>query len=113
MPDIDEWVDKMSKKYGRGRYEQNRIKVVLHFLLLKEQNYGGSNACGDGGAACGPLQFHEPTYQGYRKQMIKEGNVTYVGSRLDIYDAVETAAWAISTGREKAWGPMLRGEIKV
>ena len=71
-PKVDDLVDTYSKKYGSTRYEQNRIKVALHFLLLREQNYGGSNACGDSGKACGPLQFHAPTYTAYRNIMIKK-----------------------------------------
>jgi hypothetical protein len=112
-PDVDKLVDTYSKKYGKTRYEQNRIKVALHFLLLKEQNYGGSNNCGDSGKACGPLQFHEPTYIAYRNIMIKKGFVMEIGSRLDMENAIETTAWAISDGREIAWGPIARGEIKL
>lgn len=112
-PKIDDLVDTYSKKYGKTRYQANAIKVKLHFLLLKEQNYGGSNNCGDSGKACGPLQFHEPTYKAYRKIMIKNGFVTELGSRLDMEDAIETTAWAISDGRETAWGPIARGEIKL
>lgn len=112
-PDIDKLVDTYSKKYGNSRYESNAIKVKLHFLLLKEQNYGGSTNCGDGGKACGPLQFHAPTYTAYRKLMIKKGLVTDMGSRLDMDNAIETTAWAISDGREQSWGPIARGEIKI
>lgn len=110
---VDELVDTYSHKYGRTSYERNRIKALLHYLLLREQNYGGSDACGDGGKACGPLQFHEPTYISYRNIMIKKGLVKDMGSRLNMKDAIETTAWAISDGREKAWGPVFRGEIKI
>jgi hypothetical protein len=110
-PRVDDLVDTYSKKYGKTRYQQNRIKAMLHFLLLREQNYGGSNNCGDSGKACGPLQFHAGTYKGYRNIMIKRGLITDMGSRLSMNDAVETAAWAISDGRERAWGPVARNEI--
>jgi hypothetical protein len=110
-PKVDDLVDKYAKKYGMTTYKQNRTKVLLHFLLLREQNYGGSTNCGDGGKACGPLQFHEPTYIAYRKIMINRGLVTELGSRLDMENAIETAAWAINDGREGAWGPVARGEI--
>lgn len=112
-PNVDKLVDTYSKKYGVDTYKQNRTKAMIHFLLLKEQNYGGSDACGDGGKACGPLQFHEPTYIGYRKIMIRRGLVSEIGSRLDMKDAIETTAWAINNGRETAWGPILRGEINL
>jgi hypothetical protein len=86
---------------------------MLHYLLLREQNYGGSNNCGDSGKACGPLQFHEPTYIGYRKIMIQRRLIDIVGSRFNMDNAIETAAWAINDGREGAWGPIARGEIKI
>ena len=112
-PKVDDLVDTYAKKYGNTTYRQNRTKAMLHFLLLREQNYGGSTNCGDGGKACGPLQFHEPTYIAYRKIMINRGLVTELGSRLDMENAIETAAWAINDGRESAWGPVARGEIKL
>jgi hypothetical protein len=110
---LDTMVHDYSYKYGKTSYERNRIKAMLHYLLLREQNYGGSEACGDGGKACGPLQFHEPTYISYRKIMIKRGLVNDMGSRLDMEDAIETTAWAIADGRERAWGPIARGEIQL
>ena len=111
--EVDAWVDKYAKKYGKNRFYQNRTKALIHFLLLREQNYGGTNNCGDSGLACGPLQFHEATYIGYRKLMIQEGLTTFLGSRLDMENAIETASWAINNGRENAWGPVARGEIKL
>jgi hypothetical protein len=36
-----------------------------------------------------------------------------MGSRLDMENAIDTAAWAIADGRETAWGPIARGEIKL
>lgn len=112
-PNVDELVDTYSKKYGETRYEQNRIKVALHFLLLKEQNYGGSNKCGDSGKACGPLQYHIGTWVAFRKLMIKEGLVEQIGERTDMEQAIETTAWAIADGRENNWGPIARKEIKL
>ena len=108
---IDAWVDTYSGKYASNRWHKIRTKALLHFLLLKEQAYGGSNHCGDSGLACGPLQFHEPTYEGYRAIMIRKGLAKDEGSRLDMENAIDTAAWAINNGREMAWGPVARGEI--
>jgi hypothetical protein len=110
---IDAWVHKYAMKYGKTPWAQNRTKALLHFLLLREQNYGGSQNCGDSGKACGPLQFHEATYKEYRTIMMDDYLVTNLGSRLDMENAIETAAWAINNGREKAWGPVARGEIKL
>lgn len=112
-PKVDDLVDTYSKKYGKTPYQANRTKALLHFLLLREQNYGGSNNCGDGGKACGALQYHQATYVSYRNIMMKKGLVEDMGSRLDMEDAIETTAWAINDGRENAWGPVARGEIKL
>lgn len=110
---IDEMVHKYATKYGKTRYEQNRLKALTHFLLLREQNYGGSDNCGDSGLACGPLQFHEGTYTANRKTMIKKGLAQEMGSRLDMENAIDTAIYMFSIGQEKQWGPYLRGEIKL
>jgi hypothetical protein len=110
---VDEMVDKYSAKYGKTVWLKNRTKVMLHFLLLREQNYGGSNNCGDSGKACGPLQYHQPTYIGYRTIMMNKKLVDHMGTRLDMEDAIETTAWAINDKRETAWGPIARNEIKL
>ena len=109
--DIDCWIDEYSKKFVKSEVEAMQIKVKLHFLVYKESKYGFDTNCGDSGKACGPLQFHESTWQGYRKIMLKEGLIDEIGSRLDMEQALETTAWAIATGRETAWGPIKRGEI--
>lgn len=109
----DEMVDFYANKYGKYPWEKLTIKVKLHYLLLRESAYGNSKNCGDGGLACGPLQFHESTYQSFRKIMMTKNLVKYIGSRFDLEDAIETTAWAISDGRENNWGPIARGEIKI
>jgi hypothetical protein len=109
---IDEKVDFYANKFGKTAWTKLRTKTLLHYFLLRESAYGNTKVCGDNGLACGPLQFHEATYQGFRKIMIKRGLTTEVGSRLDMDNAIETAAWAINDGRENDWGPYARGEIK-
>lgn len=110
---IDRWVDKYATRYGKDRWFRNRTKALLHYLLLREQNYGGSDKCGDSGLSCGPLQFRVGTYADFRKEMMRKGLTKDMGSRLDMEDAIETAAWAINNGKEKHWGPVLREEIKL
>ena len=111
--DVDCWINKYSSKFSKSEVEAMQIKVKLHFLAYKESKYGSDTNCGDSGKACGPLQFHEPTWQGYRKIMLKEGLIDEIGSRLDMEQVIETTAWAIATGRETAWGPIKRGEINL
>ena len=108
---IDRWVDIYCDKYEISQYRMNRCKALTHFLLLREQNYGGSTSCGDSGKACGPMQFHEETYIRNRKDMIKKGLTKEMKSRLDMESAIETAIYMFSIGQEKQWGPIARGEI--
>ena len=110
---IDLWVDEDCNRFfnGKSQYYINRCKALTHYLLLREQNYGGSNNCGDSGKACGPMQFHEPTYKANRTAMIKKGLTKEMKSRLDMESAIETAIYMFSIGQEKQWGPVARSEI--
>lgn len=107
---VDELVDKYANKYGKTKFAVSRTKAMIHYLLLRESNYGATNKCGDSGLACGVLQYHLATYKAYRAIMIKRELTDHIGSRLNIEDAIETTAWAINDGREMAWGPLARGE---
>lgn len=83
--------------------------MIMHCLAHRENGHGGNpSAHGDNGLAGGPFQFHQPTWDGYRKLMITEGLATEIGSRYDFKESARTTAWALSTGRSKAWGPILR-----
>lgn len=108
--EADVLVAKYSDIYGTTADQRSRLRVVLHCLLSKESVHGANQGQGDNGMAGGPLQFWEETYISYRKIMIKAGLVNQIGSRYNLEDAVETATWAITTGRGNAWGPILRGE---
>lgn len=107
----DYLVDFYSSRYGKNRWDKLVIKVKLHFLLLKESAYGGTKSCGDGGLACGPLQYHLPTWFGFRKIMLAQRLITEIGNRENLEQSIETTAWAIANGRELNWGPLARKEI--
>jgi len=104
--EVDCWVDEYSKLYAKSETEAKQIKVKLHFLLYRESKYGADLNCGDGGKSCGPMQFHQATWERMRKQMGEP-----LGDRYDMRQAIQTTAWAIANGRELEWGPILRGEI--
>lgn len=82
--------------------------MIMHCLAHRENGHAANNHCGDSGKACGPFQFHQPTWEGYRKLMIKTGVATEIGDRYDKKESARTTAWAISTNRAYAWGPILR-----
>jgi len=110
---LDTWVEQASEKFTDNAVAKSILKAKLHFLLSKESKHGLSKNCGDGGKSCGPLQFWESTWIGYRKLMIKEGVAEEIGDRFNMKQAIFTTAWAIADGRELAWGPIKRGEIKI
>lgn len=108
---MDVLITKLVEKYA-GKKSASFLTYQLHCLAHFESGHYTNKNCGDSGKACGPFQFHEPTYQAFRKQMMKEGWVDHIGSRLDIEDAVETTAWAMVNGKELHWGPILRGKCQ-
>lgn len=110
VPGIDTWVDVFALKFAKSKAQYGLIKARAHCLLYKETGYGSNKGFGDGGKAGGILQFHEPTYIGFRKIMMAQGLVKEIGSRMNQKDAIETTMWAIANGRELNWGPVLRKE---
>ena len=104
---IDGWVDKYTKQYFDG-WKVSEVKMIMHCLLHRESGHGASNSCGDGGLACGPLQFHYLTWTRMRGQMLKAGLIDEIGSRLNAEQAVHTTIWAIANGHAKEWGPIFR-----
>lgn len=107
------WVVKYATKYTNNVYDRSVMIAKLHFLLSKEAKHGNVKTCGDNSKACGPLQFWAQTWVRMRTQMLNKGLITEIGDRTNMEQAIETTAWAISTGHEKEWGPILRKEIKL
>lgn len=108
---IDTWVGKYVDKYFEKNTQRSEVRMLMHCLLHREsghQPHDANGPHGDNGKAGGILQFHQPTWEGYRKLMIKDGLVGEIGSRYNPEQAIETTVWAISTGRAYAWGPVAR-----
>ena len=82
--------------------------MIMHCLAHRENGHAANRNCGDSGKACGPFQFWQPTWEGMRKLMIKEGKATEIGDRYDKKESARTTAWALADGREMNWGPILR-----
>ena len=82
--------------------------MIMHCLAHRENGHAANKNCGDSGKACGPFQFWQPTWEGMRKLMIKEGKATEIGDRYDKLESARTTAWALADGREMNWGPILR-----
>lgn len=99
---ISEAVQEFLPKY------KSESLMIMHCLAHRENGHAANRNCGDSGKACGPFQFHQPTWESYRKIMIKAGLATEIGDRYDKKESARTTAWAISTGRAYAWGPILR-----
>lgn len=103
----DVWVGESVDKYFKGG-QASEMRMVMHCLLSRESTHGLNKGLGDGGAAGGPLQFHQGTWNTVRASMIKAGVATEIGDRFDMQQAIEATAYAISIGRGLEWGPLLR-----
>jgi len=106
---LDTWVDKYAARYATPQLTKSKLKYQLHCLLYYESGHYASNKCGDSGLACGPFQYHQATWIGFRNIMLKQGLITEIGDRYNMEQAVETTAWALADGREYNWGPIVRG----
>ena len=107
---VSQIVEEQATRFSKTEPEKIKTIYLLHCLLRKESNYDQNKGHGDNGKAGGPLQFHNPTWERMRGQMKKAGLIEEIGSRYDMAQAIETTAWAISNGRGKEWGPILRNE---
>lgn len=103
---ISTWISDAVNQYLPNHKSESLM--IMHCLAHRESGHGASNAQGDGGLAGGGFQFHEATWQRMRKQMLKAGLITEIGSRFDLKQATYTTAWAIANGRALEWGPILR-----
>lgn len=104
---LDVWVGEAADKFFRGG-QASEVRMVMHCLLSRESLHGQNKGFGDGGAAGGPLQFHESTWTRMRTQMMADGYTKTMGNRLDMHQAIETTVYAIFKGWGKEWGPLFR-----
>lgn len=109
---IDQLVGDAVDEFYTTPGDRSHMRQLMHCLLYKETRHDHAKGHGDNGKAGGPLQFHQPTWEGYRDLMIDQGYAEEVGSRYDLKESIRTTVWAIKDGRGKAWGPILRGECK-
>lgn len=105
---VDVYVSLAVDEFFTDPAQQSEVRMIMHCLLYRESHHAFSKAYGDGGLAGGPLQFHQLTWEAYRKSMIERGLAHAIGSRADLKEAIRTTVWAIKDGRAHAWGPILR-----
>jgi hypothetical protein len=103
---IDTWIGDSVDQFLPTH--KSEARMIMHCLAHRESGHGSSNSQGDGGLAGGGFQFHEATWVGMRKMMIKQGAATEIGSRFNLKQATYTTAWALSNGDALEWGPILR-----
>lgn len=108
ISEIDVVVGKYIDKYFSAKSQRSEMRMIMSCLLHRESKHNGDTGRGDGGLALGILQFHQETWNGYRKLMIKDYLVAEIGSPFNDEEAIETTVWAISTKRATAWGPIAR-----
>lgn len=107
----DVWIGVYADKFENKSIGKTAslLRYQMHCLAYKENGHSANNNCGDKGNACGMYQFWEDTWKRMRGQMMSKGLITEIGSRWNDQQAIETVAWALVNGREKEWGPILRG----
>jgi hypothetical protein len=105
---VDRWVSKYVDEFFSTKSQRSEMRMIMHCLLNRESKHNGDTGRGDGGLAIGILQFHQETWNGYRKLMIKEGLTETIGSPLNNDQAIRTTVWAIKNKRATAWGPIAR-----
>ena len=105
---VDRWVSQYVDEFFTTKSQRSEMRMIMHCLLNRESKHNGDTGRGDGGLAIGILQFHQETWNGYRKLMIKEGLTETIGSPLSDDQAIRTAVWAIKNKRATAWGPIAR-----
>jgi len=105
---LDTYVGDAVDEFFTTQSQRSEVRMILHCLLNRESKHNGDTGKGDGGLALGILQFHQETWNGYRKIMIKEGFATEIDSPYNDKEAIRTTVWAISDERATAWGPISR-----
>lgn len=108
----DELVGNAVDEFFTSNGQRSEVRMIMHCLLNRESKHNVSKGKGDGGLAQGPLQYHQETWVGYRKIMIKKGFATEIDSPYNLKEAIRTTVWAILDGRATAWGPILRWQNK-
>ena len=110
--DIDKIIAEAVEEFGKGEVDKAHLKQLTHCVIYAESKYWIDKQKGDNGKAAGPLQFWQGTWERMRKEMIKEGKATEIGTRNDLKEAVRTFVWAYKQGYGNEWGPLKRGECK-
>lgn len=106
---IDTWIGKYSDYYANTKKPASYLRYQLHCLANKESGhrYNDHKKCGDNGKSCGLYQYRQPTWEMFRKEMIKKGLVSEIGSLWNNEQATETTAYALSQGYDNHWGPIV------
>lgn len=105
------WTAEAVEEFIDTPYKQSEALMIMHCLLHMESGHTPlqeDDTHGDGGRAGGSLQFHQGTWDGFRKIMVDQGLAEEIGSRYDMKEAIRTTVWAIADGRANNWGPILR-----
>lgn len=82
-------IEKYAELYGAD-------PVLLEKVMVCESN-GNQNAIGDGGKARNVLQFHEPTFNYFEKQLGEDLNYN------SMHDQIKLSAYMFSKGKQSHW----------
>lgn len=117
MQKADVWVGQYVDQYFDQPSQRSEARMVMHCLLNRETKHAYVKSQGDGGRAWGVLQWHLPTWERARKEMIKQGEATDISHPEDLEDAIQSTIWAMAQSAKPRnqrvisileWGPVLR-----
>lgn len=77
--------------------DEYNIDPVLITKVMQCESSGRENAIGDGGKARNVMQFHEPTFNHFEKQLGED--LTYDS----MHDQIKLASYMFSKGKQSHW----------
>lgn len=117
MQKADIWVGQYVDHYFNQAGQRSEARMIMHCLLNRETKHDYIKGQGDGGRALGVLQWHLPTWERARKEMIRQGETDSISHPENLQDAIQSTVWAMSESAKPRsqrvisileWGPVLR-----
>ncbi len=93
----EQWVDPQPSQVISKYANEYNIDPVLLEKVMKCESSGNQNAIGDGGKARNVMQFHEPTFNQFEKQLGEDLNYN------SMHDQIKLSAYMFSKGKQSHW----------
>jgi hypothetical protein len=103
IENMDVWNGKYIDQFASGDSERSLWRYQFNCIEHFESTHHYTTRNGDNGLAQGLFQYHQETWVGYRKRMIKEGLITEIGSPYNDEQAIQTTAYIFAHGGQQNW----------